>query len=291
MAQAGFEVIFDGPGMESGRVSVREFASGLRALTEVFAGVGWWTGGASAIPGPSVKAIGEGRFAVELPVDGHGRGGADAVAIRDRVVGPAGLYRLVREVGGRRLERREGDGLESVRAVFEGGVVLETSAKVLGLYDNLEVRRKVRESLEPLGHEGIDRVRFRCGGEFTVEVAEADLPAYAVPELDEVPLLDRETEMVVLVISTGGVQGSRWTLSDGERTFSAAVEDPSLADRVRAGVRQLGPVRAGDMLRCRMQMVQARRGDGLRTDYAILRVDEHIPRQEQLKITGGAGLR
>ena len=38
------------------------------------------------------------------------------------------------------------------------------------------------------------------------------------------------------------------------------------------------------MLRCRIRVVQTRRNDGLRTEYRIVEVTEHLPRYTQLSI-------
>lgn len=68
-------------------------------------------------------------------------------------------------------------------------------------------------------------------------------------------------------------------MTASRRSF-AAVEDSQFLERVHNGAEAF---RKGDMLRWRMRTIQQRRHDsGLQTDYRVIEVIQHLPRQTQL---------
>ncbi len=69
--------------------------------------------------------------------------------------------------------------------------------------------------------------------------------------------------------------------TDGQQTFYAAIEDVDFLHRVDSG---LEAFRKGDMLRCRMRVVQSHRANGLHTEYTVVEVIDHIPRHTQLAL-------
>jgi hypothetical protein len=293
--ETNFEFIFDGPGIEDGRMPVRDLAPALLALGDLFVD-------ASAVLHPDkppaalkIKATEEGSFVIDLILEApnawdqfvnlFSSEGANAlVNFRDAVIGSAGLYWLIKQAKGRKIKARQASPEAGyIQITLADGTVLEVPSETLALFENFRVRKKVRQSVEPVSREGVERVEFRREGETTVAVEREDIPAYEVPEVEEVKLVDQETEMVVSVASVVFTEGNKWKFNDGEHTFSAAIDDPSFAERVHKGVESF---RSGDMLRCRMRMTQTRRGDLLHTDYSVMEVQEHIPREVQLRLDG-----
>jgi hypothetical protein len=69
-------------------------------------------------------------------------------------------------------------------------------------------------------------------------------------------------------------------LSDGSSTFYAALDDEFFKAAIDAGRESF---RAGDMLRCRMEIIQSRGEDGtIHTERRVLKVVEHIARDVQM---------
>lgn len=297
MPETTFEVIFDGPGLDDGRMPVRDFAPALLALGDLFVD-------ASSVLHPEhppaalkIRATEEGSFVIDLVLEApnawnqfvnlfNSEGANALVNFRDAVIGSAGLYWFIKQVRGRKIKSREQSVKAGhVRITLDDDTMLEVPGDVLELFENLRVRRKAREVVAPVARDGVERTEFRREEEVTVTVEEADLPAYEVPEVEEVPLVEQETEMVVSIVSVVFTEGNKWRFTDGERTFSAAIEDQAFAERVDKGIEAF---RSGDMLRCRMRMTQKRRADALQTEYSVLEVKEHIPREVQLRLDGGA---
>lgn len=295
MPETTFEVIFDGPALENGRMPVRDLAPALLALGDLFVD-------ASAVVHPDqppaalkMKATEEGSFVIDLVLEApnawdqfvnlFSSEGANAlVNFRDAVIGTAGLYWLIKQARGQKIKARsESPKAGYIQITLEDGTTLDVPSETLTLFENLRVRRKARESVEPVNRDGIERMKFRPENETTVSVEREDLPAYEVPEVEEVPLVDEETEMVVSLASVVFREGNKWRLTDGEHTFSAAIDDAGFFERVQKGIEAF---RAGDMLRCNMRITQTRRGDVLHTDYSVTEVKEHIPREVQLRLDG-----
>ena len=137
---------------------------------------------------------------------------------------------------------------------LEDGDTLEIPVEVFDLYRNIRIRKKAREVVQPLDRPGADRSDFRTAKDTTVSIEADDVPAFEPPGDIEVPLLERESEMVLAIASVAFIEGNKWRFSDGERTFFATIEDAEFLDHEERGFESF---RNGDFLECRIRMVQA----------------------------------
>lgn len=170
-----------------------------------------------------------------------------------------------------------------LRITINDETTLEIPSDALRLYQDIEIRRKARQVVAPLIREGVESVTFSERADQEVVIEKGDLPAYEVPEGPDQPLLDQERELIVEITSVTFVEGQKWRLSEGQQTFYASLEDERFLERIQSGAEAF---RKGDMLRCRMRIVQSRRGGGLHTEYHVVEVIEHMPRQTQLTFEG-----
>lgn len=83
------------------------------------------------------------------------------------------------------------------------------------------------------------------------------------------------------VVSVVFAPGNKWRFTDGLTIFWAALKDEEFVRRVNEGVEAF---RRGDMLRCRVRLVQTRRPERLHTDYVVVQVLQRLPRPEQLSL-------
>jgi hypothetical protein len=293
MVQSAFGVRYDGPGVEDGRMPVRDLAPALLALGELFAE-------ASVVLYPDrepvaldIRATERGSFVVDLIVQSNwdqfinifGSQAADAIAhFQELIVGGVGLFAFIKNLRNRQVTKSEGSNLPGhVRLTLEDGTTLEVPTEVVALHGRLAVRKRVREVITPLDRPGVDRVGFEIDREVTVEIESGDLPAFEPPESTDESLGEYETEMVVSIASVAFTD-NKWRLRDGTSTFYAAMEDGDFQARMDAGE----AFRKGDMLRCRMRVEQYRNEDGqLRDDHVVTHVVEHIPRSPQMQLGDG----
>jgi hypothetical protein len=296
MPEATFSVTYDGPALTAGRMAVRDLAPALLALGELVTEASETLYPDQAPASLSISATKPGSFDVQLILQGK-EGvwdqlvelfGSDAVSaivnLKEVIAGGAGIFWLIKRLGSRRIRAEEPTpGPGRVRLTLDDGSTVEVSSDVVKTYRNVRVRKRARTVVEPIKRSGIDRVEFRDDREVTVSVDEDDTAAFETEE-DETPLLEEESELVVSIESVAFREGNKWRLSDGERTFYAAIEDDEFVARVERGVEAF---RSGDFLRCRMKVVQTATEGELRTEYHVLRVEKHISAGEQLPLESG----
>ncbi len=157
-------------------------------------------------------------------------------------------------------------------------------AGVFSLYRNVRIRKRISEVVEPLNKEGIDTIAFRRDSEteVTVEVGVDDLGSFDPPTVEAEALLESDTEMVVAIANVAFLEGNKWRLSDGDRTFFASIDDVVFLERVERAEESF---RKGDILRCRMHIEQVRDEAGLHTNWSVAQVLEHIPATQAIQLT------
>ncbi len=144
----------------------------------------------------------------------------------------------------------------------------------------IEVRKKARAVVEPLGRPGVERLDFRRENQITVSVRSDDVPAFELPEETIEDLGSRECETVVAIAAANFIEGNKWRLTEGESTFWATIEDDAFLARVEHGE----AFHKGDFLECRIRVEQSRQDDGLHSDYYVTQVLRHIECATQLPL-------
>jgi hypothetical protein len=286
MAETAFRVAYEGPALATGRMPVRDLAPALLALGDLFteaSQVVYEDAGPVAL---SIKATERGSFDVQLILEGKELwdqftdifGGQDITALvnlQTLIIGgkAIGLFELIRILGGQRPSE-EPTTAGMVRLTV-GDVTLEVPPDLWKMYRRVSIRRKARDVVAPLRREGVERVEFEdpAAPDSPVVIEEEDVPAYeeAIAEEEDV-LSDEEREMWVQIAAVS-FEGRKWRLSEGNLTFWATIEDDRFLTDVDEAREHFA---AGDMLRCRIRIVQTRRpGGGLQTEYHVLEVLEH----------------
>jgi hypothetical protein len=294
MAETAFGVTYKGPALEEGRMAVRDLAPALLALGDLFADVSVLLYPDRKPVALNIQASKEGSFVLHLILEAEktwdqvmdlltSEGSTALVNLQGLVVGSAGLFALIKHLKGRLAKSHERDPASGrIRIMAEDGSMIEVEAEVLDLYQRLTIRKKTQQVVAPLSRAGVESIAFQEEHKTTVTIEAAEAPAFEAPEVSEVSLgADQVSEMVVSILSLTFVEGNKWRLSDGERTFSAAIEDQAFIDRVDGGIEAF---RKGDMLRLRMRTKQSQRDGRLHTEYTVVEVIQHIPREVQLRL-------
>jgi hypothetical protein len=294
VAETAFAVTYEGPSVADGTMPVRQLAPALLALGELFADASQLLYPDRAPVALNIKATERGSFLVQLLLEAE-RAWDDLIDISDSdtllalatletlvIGGGQGVLWLIKRLKNRRIVGQEPAPAPGViRLTLDDQTTVEIPSTVLTMYERVDVRRKARQVVSPLESEGIESVSFQSSGVESLAIEKEDLPAYEVAPGPEEPLLESEQEMVVEIAAVVFTEGNKWRFSDGTHTFFAAMEDRMFLERVERGDEAF---RKGDMLRCRMRIVQSRTASGLQTDYRVVRVLEHLPRATQLTI-------
>ncbi len=293
VAEHAFSVSYDGPSIATGRIPVRDLAPALLALGDLFVDASVITQPGRRPVSLNIQATQEGSFIVHLVLEAESAwdnieelftsaGAATLVNLSSLILGATGLFAVIQRVKNRKIVSHENVAPGHVRITLEGGESFEVPAEVLGFFLNEAMRAKARKVVAPLASPGIDRIDFRSDGQPEVTIETADVPAFDVLEIEDIPLNEKETDTIAAIASVAFTEGNKWRLTDGEHTFYAAIEDESFLERINDGVEMF---RKGDMLRCRMRIVQSERADGLHTEYHVTQVIQHLPRAVQLRLS------
>jgi hypothetical protein len=290
MAEYDFSLTYDGPALDSGRMEVRDLAPALIAFGDLFREANALLYPEAPPVSLEIRATEAGSFHIALIMVRpdlviravqlfSGSAATGLVNLYTFIIGSGGLLVLLRKMYGKSVERTEQlpDGI--VRLIMNDGTIIEVPDETLRLYGSVNIRRRVREVMTPLGREGIDEITITDGNESAVIPAD-DLPVYDIPNLPDTPLVERESTEALTIANVAFTDGNKWRFSNGAVTFYADVADEDFLNAVEAGE----PFRKNDILLCSMKMKQWQGEGGLRTEYTVDRVLEHIPSARQVPL-------
>jgi hypothetical protein len=288
--QTPFSLAYGGPALEDGRMAVRDLAPSLLALGDLF-------NEANEIAFPDappvtleIRAFQEGSFEVILHLTQSDvvtffsdRMALAAATLVTLVMGAkGGVLAVIRLLHRRKITKREEIAPGMTRLTLDDGTVLETPSSVVLIVQRESVRRYAREVLKPLKQEGIDtfKVVLPQPDEPPLLVRATDMDAFE-EGLADTALLDQNVEMVVSITTVSFPKANKWRLSDGIRTFWAGIGDEQFLARVDKGQESF---MKGDILRCRVRMQQWQTETGLRTEFTVTRVLEHIHGAREMRL-------
>lgn len=282
-----FNLTFEGPALEDGRMAVADLAPALLALGEIFHE-------ANSVIDPSrppvaleVKAWATGSFEVILSL-GQTQGiaqeliraltGQDVQALSNLIVlvtaSRVGVFAAIQFVSTHRPVRQERPEPGITRFVSADGQVLDVQTDVARLVDRPTIRRNVRKVVAPLAKDGIERLRIDSGTDDPLVVEASDEEAYEVASIEAQPISDHVAEMALAITVLTFTGARRWRFSDGNVTFAAEILDEDFLRRVETDE---AAFRKGDLLRCLVHVSQWQTETGLKTSYEITKVIAHIP--------------
>ena len=197
--------------------------------------------------------------------------------------GGAGLWSLVKLV--QKLRGGKPDKIENL----ENGMVRITVAEetfdvpveLLRLYQDLNVRTALKETIAPLSRDGVENLHIRNSFSPPVVIGKKDIPCFEIPEITDELLSDRVSQAAFSIIALSFKEDNKWRLYDGNNTISALIADEDFLNRVNENQVSF---RKGDLLLCDVHIVQMNTKDGLKTDYEVIKVREHRPADIQLPL-------
>lgn len=281
MAEETFNLVYEGPAVDTGSMDVRQLAPALLALGELYQEAQRLLYPDERPLALEVRATTEGSFDVHLVLTQSLWqqavslfSGDDATAIGNLLAFGTALGGLLIALHRKRSKSRAQmpDGM--IRITFDDGTVLEVPAEVLTLAESMTVRKAYAEVVAPLNVEGIDAVRFTSQRTTDLVITKQDVRAFDLPPTGDELLSDSVRSEVLSISSVAFTDGNKWRLTDGERTFFAAVNDTSFLDRVASDEVRFAK---HDLLRVDLRVQQWRTDGGLRTEYTVEHVADHIP--------------
>ncbi len=299
MSTAGFVVSFDGPGVQDGRIDVRDLAPALMSLGRMIDAANLAINGDKRPIKVEVRAVAVGSFNVHLDavlsawdlvksvIDKGDVEEAKKLLEWLGLFGTApgvtlfGLYRWLRGRKPHRVVREENNQFR-----FElDGVSLVVPFEVMRLYRERAVNQAVGDLLATIRADAIHRIDFFAEGATRGPAAETltavDRGHFRLADPDPEVVVDTTNKLALSIRSLAFQEGNKWRLFDGQNVITATLADADFISRVDLNMVRFAK---GDVLICDVRTVQTQGVDGLRTEHIVMRVVEHRPAPAQIAL-------
>ena len=187
-----------------------------------------------------------------------------------------GVIQVVRWLRGRRIIDRKSQDDGTIVLVAENGDELVVDPQVSRLVDEPAIRQPLEKFTDPLRDEGVDSIRIRAsGGDETITAGEA--PAFEAVA-GSAPTSSSQFTATYQIKRLFFDRGRKWRLSNGAQTIQAPILDDAFWYRVDASQEAFSKE---DFLVCEVRMDQWFSQSGLKTEYVVLRIIDHISTAKQ----------
>lgn len=304
VSNAQFTVVYDGEALRGNQMDVRDLAPALLALGDVLQQANHVLNGNRATVSVNVKAFKTGCFGISFElaqscfdsVKGLFSSGSSVretleilnllgFTAKDVVVGSGlGLYWLIKKSRGKKPKQVKQLENGNVCITFEedDGKLEEVTVDkdVAALFADVEMREAVDKSLEPLRNEGVESFGVEQDGKRNILVTSSEVHYFRLPSIEptEIPIDETPRECVLAIVSLSFKEDNKWRLSDGSAVFSVKINDRNFLRLVNDGA----AFAKGDMLKVLLITTASYSKDGLKTEYTVVKVLEHVKLPRQL---------
>lgn len=291
MAEEHFRVVFDGPAVEDGEMDVSQLASSLLALGKLIEQSDLIRTGQAGRVNIRVRSdVRRGSFDVGISVhmldavldwaSTPGGGGLIALiglsginAVNISKTSYKGLIQVVRWLRGRRVSGRSIADGKTTLITEDGDKLSDVDPTVAKLAQDSGVRQSLERFTEPLREDGVDEIRFESSKGGACERIAADEAAAFAASGSAGPDSSSVFSATYQIKRLFFERGRKWRLSSGAHTIQAEIEDDVFWRQVDLSEISF---RKGDFLVCVVRMDQWLSPAGLRAEYSVVRVQEHI---------------
>ena len=295
MEKSHIRVVYDGPAVDDGEMDVSQLASSLLAFGKLIETTDALISGEPNRIRVRVQSdVRRGSFDVGLVVQldsawdaakawvmsPEGLTTSTLLSLLGLNAGTVtnGLIQTVRWLRGRKLARKTVLADGNTELETDDGDTLIVSNGVARLADEPLVRTPLERFTDPLRDDGIETIRFEeQPGEPLEKIEATEAPSFEA-------VAGAEPTSTTHFTSTYQIKrlyfepGKKWRLSNGSQAIFAEIEDSRFWERV---ARSEEAFSANDYLVCNVRMDQWLGPSGLKTEYAIEEVVEHIPALKQ----------
>lgn len=296
MSEEHFRVVYDGEAVADGEMEVGQLAPSLLALGKLVETMDAMATGEIGRVRVKVRAdVLRGSFDIGLALDfahsvkawlyspaGAATGTLLGLLGIDLKSGGKGLIQAVRWLRGRQVTKRTvlEDGNVSIET--SDGDALALPPAVARAVDDPAVRQQLEKFTDPLRGDGLDAIQFEHDGQLTDRIGTEEASAFKATAGAD-PTSQAHFTATYQIKRLYFEPGKKWRLSNGAQTILAEITDTIFWERVR---RAETAFTADDYLVCDVRMDQWLSPAGLRTEYVVERVMEHIPAPKQPRFPG-----
>ena len=289
MVEEHFLVTYAGPALDAGRMRVNELAPALLALADAIREAQALLVSEQAPIALDIKASPrEGSFVIDLVLADGGslyERVTDLFASREALAAVnLGIFLgwligggvLIKKLAGKKVRSETTtDGQTTLE--LGDGTRITTAAESVVLYRSVNFRSRMREVVAPVDREGVDRLSIDYR-DHTLTVTSEEVADFDVPAVADEEILDNEREVNLHLLNVAFEHG-KWRVSDGTTAFFASFSDEEFIRKIAHSEIQFA---SGDRLKVMLRTRQFQTNEGLRSEYTVTRVIDHIPGGRQL---------
>lgn len=289
MAHVRFNLVYDGPALAQHQMDVRDLAPALLAMGDLFDRANEMFNGTQTKVSVNVNAsFKSGSFGIDLDLAqtlwqrvldlAGNRTVVDIEHLAELlgiVVGAGkGVIETVRWLRGRGVRRIEPLENGNVR-LWVDDEQLDIEERVYTLLHDYRIRKNLESLIaQPLAKEGIDEFATtdKDAKRVMVRVERADAHYFIAPPIEEEPADETEYEARLQVLTLAFKDDNKWRFTDGSNAFYAPILDDDFLRRIATNEEAFSK---DDLLRARIRRTQRITAEGLKAEYAVLKVLDH----------------
>lgn len=305
MTPTHIRVVYAGPAVEDGEMDVSQFASSLLALGKLIENAdAIRTGETGRVKIRVQSDLKRGSFDVGIAVHWldslkdatiawaltpEGAGtlallGFLGFNVKDTaLVGGKGVLQTVRWLRGRRIAQKTVLVDGNTELITDDGERLAVDPMVAQLVDEPTIRQPLEKFTDPLREEGVEEIRFEePTGEAVEKILSIEADNFSASAGSD-PTSSDTFKATYQIKRLFFERGRKWRLSSGAQTITAEIEDEQFWAKIDAS--QMAFAKE-DYLICVVRMDQWFSSSGLKTEYTVEKVDQHIPSPKQPNLPG-----
>lgn len=295
MAKYEFSIRYAGEAVSDGSIPIKDLAPSLLALSEALQQYQSIAYPYQESVSLDIKATEEGSFIVDLllvngkdilsqAVDMFTGKESEALQSLIAIVGGfAGAIKFIQHLGLKTPKGKEEQADGQVTITFDDKTSMTIPKESYEAGTNIEFRKQTREFVRPLEKNGISAIELIRETEETLRIGKEDTPSFEVPDKKETELEPTEAITYLQIINISFAD-EKWKLTDGGKAFFARIEDEEFVSRVKNNETQFG---ANDTLKVLLRTKQKITENGLKPEYSVVRVLQHIKGTQQIELDFG----
>lgn len=299
MSTESLTLVFDGSGLQSHEIDVKDLGQALIAMGDLIQAANAEINGNSTHVEVKVKAHKQGSFEVEFlvqalqsakPLLDFAQQNKDAIEAANGLLDllfkavaisgglGGGAIALIKWLKGKKPEKIERQKNGDVYVYVEN-VIFVTNDNAIKLAKSIAVRKPVKELVSTLKQNGIDILKIKRPSKPVLEVKKSEVGYFDYQ--DEEELIEDTRKMNLQIVKLSFKENDKWQMTDGGKPFSVTIEDVDFLNRVQK--REVAFAN-GDYLSCDVLEKQYRSSSGLKMQYTITKVHNHVPAEQQLRL-------
>jgi hypothetical protein len=191
--------------------------------------------------------------------------------------GVTSLIALIRWLAGRKITARTSVEKGVTRIEVDHTHHIDVSDRVMRLFDDLELKRDLKQVFAPLAMEGVSEFRTRKDDRLEERVQKDELDAFDVladPASDD-QKFESTVEKLYGVVTLSFSPKYIWRFTDGDSTITAYVDDEDFYQRCKTGKVSFAE---GDLFRVLITSTTTHGSSGLHTENRVTKVLDVIHR-------------